>query len=38
MSQGPARVEAFTGAHFPLYSKDPQADRAFLRDALDLHR
>ena len=25
-----------TGAHFLLYSKDPDADRAFLRDALDL--
>lgn len=23
-----------TGAHFLLYSKDPEADRAFLRDAL----
>jgi hypothetical protein len=24
-----------TGAHFLLYSKDPEADRAFFRDALD---
>jgi hypothetical protein len=24
----------FTGAHFLLYSKDPEADRAFLRDVL----
>src|SRR5262245_13025057 len=24
----------FTGAHFLLYSKDPGADRAFLRDVL----
>lgn len=24
-----------TGAHFLLYSKDPEADRAFLRDILD---
>jgi len=26
----------FTGAHFLLYSKDPEADRAFLRDVLQL--
>jgi len=26
----------FTGAHFLLYSKDPEADRAFLRDVLKL--
>jgi hypothetical protein len=25
------------GAHFLLYSKDPEADRAFFRDVLELH-
>lgn len=27
-----------TGAHFLLYSKDPDADRAFFRDVLDWQR
>lgn len=26
-----------TGAHFLLYSRDPEADRVFLRDVLEFH-
>jgi hypothetical protein len=32
----PADGPSITGAHFLLYSRDPEADRAFLRDLLGL--
>jgi hypothetical protein len=25
------------GTHYPFYSKDPEADRKFLRDVLEFH-